>query len=201
MQVQGRSHNVTSTTALNALPPFVMADMPSAIQYNFSDPTREPIEMTLKAPYSKDSLSSELLLEASLHVSTFQAIACEAQFRTQPSFGFPLLAQAPSLKMGEAMSSELSNADRIDFGTGGQIQSLAACLATPIEPPASPAQANTVGRAVLESEGVRDEVQSVVNKWSDWVRRIRRRRRLESIASLISTRITNQSADDSPIKI
>ena len=167
--------------------------MPSAIQYSFSDP--EPIEMTLKTPYSKDSISAELVLEASLHVSTFQAIVCEAQFPSQSSFGFPLLAQAPSLKMEQAMSNELSNADRTV-----QIQSLAACLATPIEPPASPAQANTVGRAVFET-GVRDEVQSVINKWSDWVRRIRRRRRLESIASLISTRVTTQSADDSPVKV
>lgn len=174
-----------------------MADAPNAIHYAFSDP--EPIEMTLKTPYNKAAITKELALEASLHVSTFQAIACEAQIPSTMSFGFPALLQAPSLKMDQAMSpsGEISEMDRIN-----QIQSLAACLATPLEPPASPAGATTPGGRALVmqgSAGVKEEVQNVVNRWSDWVRRIRRKRRLEAVAALITTRADKASVDDSPM--
>jgi hypothetical protein len=185
----------TSSTAIKALP-FVMADASSAahLQYHFSD--TEPIEMTLRSPYAKDSIGKELALEASLHVSTFQAISCEAQFAPTQSFGFPVLQQAPSLKsMEHAMSSE---SERIS-----QIQSLAACLATPLEPPASPAGAAGGRTLVMQGSAgvkVQDEVQNVINRWSDWVRRIRKKRRFEAVAALISARGDKASVDDSPTR-
>ena len=138
--------------------------------------------------------AQEIMAESGIPISAIHVAQCEARF------GSSMLstihsAAAPSIVISETLEhhpadghplSKDMNSARVDFVSSpslGDAKSLAACLATPSE--AVPeSEAGTRGRLVATSSlrgtvifQFQEEVTQCVDRWSDWVRRIRRKRR------------------------
>lgn len=139
------------------------------------------------------AVENEIALESSLHVSTIQALPCEAEF------GAHLLRVAPSHHSSDS-SSYISGFEQLP---SPKLKSLAACLATPTEAAETPERegmrtgsssaVRTAGAAsstpnirpyeALQSLQDADMAQpsAAQQRWTRVLRRMRRRRYVEQI--------------------
>ena len=119
----------------------------------------------------------------------------------RPGLAAPYRPAAPSIVISQehlahsdphskGLSSE--HVDFISSPSLGDTKSLAACLATPSE--AVPEnEAGARGRLVATSSlrgtvvfQLQEEVTQCVDRWSDWVRRIRRKRRMDHVQGILA---------------
>lgn len=161
-------------TSLRALP---LAFLPPDLS---APSSHQPMEM----------MAQEIEMESSMHVTPWAFMNCEA------SFGFPSLPAAPSIKIPPSFAGDihpqpgLSPSMQLEPTASGSssgliehTKALAACLATPVEPPVT----NEVASNLLRNlRGTAEEVNAVVNRWGEWVRRIRRRRRAEQAEAVLA---------------
>lgn len=165
---------------------------PSALPAMVSDTIHYIEEM----PTLTQAFQHEIAMESALHVNGYQWLQCEAQF------GFPeFIEQAPPLDDLDAQanisnvfgSASLSKAASAlwELGSTPSLQamhSFGACLATPTEADTG-SRAVSIVRATTSAyhvHEIQEEVVRCVDRWGDWVRRIRRKRRLEQMQALLS---------------
>lgn len=141
-------------------------------------PTSVP-EMSLAA-----ALGSELQMEATLHVSAFTAETCISEY------GLLVAPQPSATDIDDSFAGEQDAA-------GSSWQGLGACLATPPEleepegllrrkaPPPRPTVERIPARLLTRASATRELVR-IADRYYDWVRRIRRRKRLEAVGLLMN---------------
>lgn len=121
-------------------------------------------------------------MESSMHVPAWAFMNCEA------TFGFPSLPSAPSVNIPasftEGGSSQLEPSG-VSSGVLEHTKALAACLATPVEPP--PASNEAASNILRGLRGYTEEFGSVVDRWGNLVRRLQRRRHIERVQAALAS--------------
>ncbi|GAX77503.1 hypothetical protein CEUSTIGMA_g4947.t1 [Chlamydomonas eustigma] len=131
-------------------------------------------------------VQAEVQLESSLHVTGITAAYCEALY------GYELedIANAPALSADFVTIHQHPDIKFLSSPSLKEAKSLALCLATPAEVVESETQHQ--GRVLVNGiRGdvmfqVQDEVNRCLDRWGEWVRRIRRQRRKDQFQGIFS---------------
>eukprot|EP00798_Chlamydomonas_sp_ICE-L_P009495 gene9495-32478_t len=196
----------------------------SRLTQSFSQPARGrtvsraiglEVDMPSRLRDALQRIENEVVLESSLHVTSFQAVECAAQFgfagvELSPTQGLARvgLPSAPDLYQGGGKSSRslltmLQGKNGLDQESA---MSLAACLASPSEAE----EAHEVSLATCSGSITTTTTTSKTQvkmgneeRYYEWVRRVRRQRRLSFIVDVFAALGSGDEPDplSSPIMI